>query len=310
MDGCKKKIVIPDECEISEQTVSDFLSYVEGSPRTVQTYKYNLRQFFKYMRRNGIEKPNRDDIIEYRNMLAMDHKPATVQGYITALRLFFEWTDFNDIYPNIATHVKTARVRKEHKKDYLTTEQVKMILSTIDRSTVRGRRNYAMFTLMVTAGLRDIEVSRATIGDLSVLGGETILYVQGKGRSEATEYVKIVPEVEAAIRTSIADREGVTDNDPLFASYSRRNMGGHLTTRWVSGIVKGILQNAGFDNSRLTAHSLRHTAVTLALIGGCSLREVRQFARHANIQTTLIYAHALDRADNQCEKTVAGEIFH
>ena len=50
-------------------------------------------------------------------------------------------------------------------------------------------------------------------------------------------------------------------------------------------------------------------AVTLALLGGQSLQEVQQFARHANITTTQIYAHNLDRAKNQCEETIAKAIF-
>jgi integrase len=66
---------------------------------------------------------------------------------------------------------------------------------------------------------------------------------------------------------------------------------------------------AGYDSSRLTAHSLRHTAVTLSLLGGKSLQEVQQFARHTNIATTQIYAHNLDRAKNNCEEVVAKAIF-
>jgi site-specific recombinase XerD len=54
----------------------------------------------------------------------------------------------------------------------------------------------------------------------------------------------------------------------------------------------------------LTAHGLRHTTITLSLLGGASLQEAQAFARHANITTTQIYAHNIERANNKCEATI------
>ena len=104
-------------------------------------------------------------------------------------------------------------------------------------------------------------------------------------------------------------RGTVAVTDPLFASTSNNSKGRRMTTRSVSGIVKDRLVAAGYDSSRLTAHSLRHTAVTLSLLGGEDLQRVQQFARHSNLATTMIYAHNLDRAKNKCEATIANAIF-
>ena len=187
--------------------------------------------------------------------------------------------------------------------------QVKAVLKKIDRKTPQGRRDYAIFSLMVTGGLRDIEVHRANIEDLRTLGDSTVLYLQGKGREERAEYVKVPPQVEKAIRASLADREDTDGKLPLFISLSNNSFGDRISTRSISGLVKTSLRSAGYDSDRLTAHSLRHTAVTLSLLGGNSLQEVQQFARHANISTTQIYAHNLDRASNKCESTIAKAIF-
>jgi integrase/recombinase XerD len=54
----------------------------------------------------------------------------------------------------------------------------------------------------------------------------------------------------------------------------------------------------------LTAHCLRHTAVTLALQAGATIQEVQAFARHANINTTLIYAHNIDRIRDAPERKI------
>lgn len=294
---------------VTESLYNSFLSYLDASPKTIQTYSRAIRQFMKYLAINGITQPTREDVVAFREELKAEHKPTTVQNYITAVRLFFQWTAQANLYPDVAQHIKGAKLTKEHKKDYLTSSQVKNVLGDMERDTVQGRRDYAIISLMVTGGLRDIEVHRANVEDLRTLGDSTVLYLQGKGREERAEYVKVPAPVERAIRASLADRKDAKGSQPLFISLSNNSKGDRISTRSISGIVKSNLVNAGYDSDRLTAHSLRHTAVTLSLLGGNSLQEVQQFARHSNISTTQIYAHNLERAKNQCENTIANAIF-
>ena len=286
-----------------------FIEHLETSPKTVATYTRAIRQFIKYLAERGIAQPTKEDLRAFKKDLKEEHAPATVQNYIVAVRRFFQWTEEEEIYPNIAKNLKSGSVDKGHKKDYLTSKQVKAVLSGINQDTPQGRRDYAIFALMVTGGLRDIEVHRANLEDLRTLGDSTVLYIQGKGREEKKEYIKVPAEVERAIRASLADRTDLEAKAPLFISLSNNSKGKRISTRSISGIIKEALKRAGYDSDRLTAHSLRHTAVTLSLLGGNSLQEVQQFARHRNISTTQIYAHNLDRAKNKCESTIASAIF-
>lgn len=286
-----------------------FIDFVDATPKTIQTYTRAIRQFAKWLEAHGITQPTREDIIAYREELKADHKPSTVQNYITAVRLFFQWAEREGFYSNIADHIKGAKLDKNHKKDYLTSRQVKKVLEQAKEESIEGLRNYAILVLMFTGGLRTIEVARANIEDLRTAGDNTVLYIQGKGHEEKTDYIKLMPEVEDAIRAYLKARGASDNKEPLFTSLSNNSKGARISTRSVSGIVKEALVNAGFNSDKLTAHSTRHTAVTLALMGGQSLQEVQQFARHTNIATTQIYAHNLDRAKNQCEATIAKAIF-
>ncbi len=294
---------------ITEDLYTRFIDYVDASEKTIQTYTRAVRQFAKWLSFNGINQPLREDVLRFREELKESHKPTTVQNYITAVRLFFQWTEQEGLYPNIADHIKGAKLDKSHKKDYLTSRQVKKVLEQAKEESIEGLRNYAILALMFTGGLRTIEVSRANIEDLRTAGDNTVLYIQGKGHEEKTDYIKLMPEVEDAIRAYLGARGTVEAKEPLFISHSNNSKGKRISTRSVSGIVKTALVNAGYNNEKLTAHSTRHTAVTLALLGGQSLQEVQQFARHSNIATTQIYAHNLDRAKNQCEATIAKAIF-
>ncbi|HFI0673049.1 TPA: tyrosine-type recombinase/integrase [Streptococcus suis] len=295
---------------ITYDTFERFISYLDASPKTIETYTKALRQFFNYIGVHGIRKPQREDVLAFRDDLkASGLKPTTVQNYITATRIFFKWTAQEGLYPNIAEHVKGAKLDKNHKKDYLTSRQAKEVLAGVQTDSEEGLRNYAILSLMVTGGLRTIEVSRADVEDLRTVGESTVLYIQGKGREEKTEYIKISAPVEKAIRSYLKARENVEEGQPLFTSTSNNSKGKRITTRTVSGVVKTALRNAGYDSTRLTAHSLRHTAITLALLAGREITEVQQFARHANLNTTMIYNHALDQAKNGCSDAISSAIF-
>ena len=295
--------------EISYDLCNRYIAFLDAREKTVETYTRALRQFFLYLTEQNIAHPTRQDIIRYREWLKLDHKAATVQNYIIAVRQFFRWTEQEGLYPNVAEHIKGARIDAGYKKDYLTSRQAKEILESIERDTLQGMRDYAIIALMVTAGLRDVEVSRANVTDLGTVSDSTVLYVQGKGHDEKTDFVKVAPQVEEAIRTYLKSRPKGQGDEPLFMSVSNRNQTARMTTRSISRIVKTRFRAAGYDSSRLSAHSLRHTAATLNLRNGGTLEETQQLLRHTNINTTMIYAHQLEREKNVSESRVADVIF-
>ena len=295
--------------EISEEVFNSWTSFIDASPRTVETYSKAIKQFFIYLQGKGIKQPQREDIVAYREYLSKDHKPTTVQSYLAAVKLFFQWAEQEKIYPNIAQRVKGAKLDTEHKKDYLTKKQVSKLLKSIDRSTLKGKRDYAMLSLMVTTGLRTVSIINANVEDIRAAGDATALYYKGKGHQEKATYVKLAEPVEEAIRDYLKARGRADGKEPLFTSTAHRNNGGRMTTRSISRVAKESLIDIGLDSDRLTAHSFRHTAATLNLLNGGTVEETQQLLDHKNINTTLIYSHALERAKNNSEKRIAKAIF-
>lgn len=295
---------------VSYELYTRWVNYLDAAPATVRTYEKAVRQFMAYLAAQNITHPQREDVLSFRAELqATGHKPTTIQAYITAVRLFFQWLEQERLYPNIADRVKGAKISRGHKKDYLTAAQARAILETIDRRTLQGLRDYAIFAVCLTGGLRTIEVSRANIEDLGAAGDSAALYIQGKGQEEKTDFVKLAAPVERAILAYLQARGEKDAAAPLFASTSNNNAGCRLTTRSVSGIIKSCMQRAGYDSEKLTAHSLRHTAATLNLLAGGSLQETQQLLRHSSINTTTIYAHNLERAASLSEERIAASLF-
>lgn len=304
------EIVKTENNIIKQQCFDDFIRFLDVKPESLKTYKSALRYFAGWIYEEGTDRPQRADLLKYKQHLQESHGAAATQLYITVVRLFFAYTEQAGLYPDIARHIKGVNVSKSHKKDYFTAQQVRDILDGINTNNIKGRRDAALLLLIVSGGLRTIEASRADIKDLKARRGDTVLYIRGKGRDEKQDYIKITPEVNKAIRDYLKARGAASEEEPLFISLSGNSYGQRLTTRSISGICKSRFIAAGYNDRRLTAHSLRHTAVTLSLLNGADVREVQQFARHNNIATTLIYAHDIDRDNGKCEKLITDAILN
>ena len=285
-----------------------FLASLDIRKSSKETYKRGLKRFLKWLISEvNITRPRREDILAYKDYLKTRNLSSlTLSNYLVVVRRFFEWTEGMKLYPNIAKGVKGARHSRNIRKDPLTVEQVKELLNGKETrvSTPQVKRDYAILNLLVRTGLRTIEVIRADVGDIRQESGEAVLWIQGKGCDVKDEFVLLTNETLKPINEYLETRGELNDNDALFASLSDRNKGKRLTTQSIRKMVKKHLREIGLNNKRLSAHSLRHTAITLSLQAGATIQEAQALGRHANINTTLIYAHNIDRISNAPEKRI------
>ena len=289
-----------------------FINYTDVKETTLKGYAVCIRAFIKYLAENNIHQPQREDIKAYKAYLdSTDHTAGTKQQYLRAVKHFFKWTSAEGLYPNIADNIKGVKVRQDNtKKDALSETDIKAICDSIDRSTEAGKRDFAIILLAVTGGLRIIEMQRADIEDIKTIAGEKVLFIQGKGREEKDEYKKITPEVWEALSDYLGARTDTSKKAPLFTGTSNRAKGERLTEPSISRIIKGVFKAAGYDSDRITAHSLRHTSVTMLLKAGATIQEAQQHARHADPATTGIYAHNIEREKQHTEQRIYNQIFN
>lgn len=285
---------------INQGLFADWIAYIDAKPKTVQTYTRSIRQFWRYLQDKGITAPARQDVIAFKDeLLAQGKAAATVRAYMVAVKLFFSWASEQGLYPNIANRIKSVKVQANFKKDYLTGRQARNLLESCNKETANGLRDYAIIRLMATTGLRTVEIMRADVEDMGTVGDDTVLYIQGKGRDDKSEYVKLSESVEKAIREYLASRKA--SKGPLFVSNAHRNAGERMTTRSISRIVKEHMKEVGLNSDRLTAHSLRHTAAHAMINAGENLRNIQRVLRHQSLNTTMIYLSEKNREDNNGE---------
>jgi integrase/recombinase XerC/integrase/recombinase XerD len=215
----------------------------------------------------------------------------TVGSYITSVRRFYEWTEANKYYLNVAKGIKTPKRKQQFKKQPLLPEQATALLNYYEARTLR---DYAIINLLLRTGLRTIEVIRANVGDIIFKGSQRVLLIHGKGRDEKDNFVILTEKTYKPIAEYLTIRGKVNDLEPLFYSTSNNSKGERLSTRSISYIAKEGLKAIGLDERSFTAHSLRHTTAVNILRGGGSLEQAQLTLRHSNPATTQIYTATLN----------------
>lgn len=295
--------------------VNRFIRFAGVTEKSAKTYITALRQMFKYLESNNIAAPIREDIENWRDELIANKKAAsTIQLYLTSAKLFFRWLAQEKIYDNITDNLK-SRVKQthEHKKDALSVAQSRKLLQSVNGDSIKTLRDRACLALMLTAGLRTVEICRADVQDIRYINGAAYLFVQGKGKFDKSQSVMLASQVKVYIDEYLAARKTqgeVEGKSPLFVSHANRNKNQRLQTQTISKMVKSNLRKINLDSPTLTAHSLRHTAATNMILAGVELTKVQQVLRHVNINTTMIYNNAVERMRNTAEQTAADAIFN
>ena len=168
-----------------------------------------------------------------------------------------------------------------------------------------------MIRLLLHNALRVDEVLGADISDLGTDRGHQVLTVLGKGNRRAK--VPLTPATVAALHAYLDHRATPADMEPRSGAW--RGMAGPLLSTTTGGrmrpsqlweLVRRLAAAAGITEwDRLSAHSLRHTGITLALDAGVPLRDVQDYARHRDARTTRRYDHSRDSLDRSAAYAVA-----
>ncbi len=233
------------------------------------------------------------DIIAFRRSLEeRGCKPITVAKKLAVLRSFYRFLHEAFNVPNPALCVRLPRVTDDSTRAVLTLQEANRFLTVIDTSTVIGKRDLAMMSMLAVLGLRTIEVSRCNVEDIHDVEGCAVMRVKGKGGRIAD--AKIRDDVHTAIKAYLSTRVIQDTREPLFLAIGNLARG-RICPKTIQERVRHYFRTAGIQKPRLSAHSLRHTAALLTLsVGKADLLSVQRMLRHTDPKVTLTYLRALD----------------
>ena len=175
-------------------------------------------------------------------------------------------------------------------------DQVRRLLSQIDRRTAVGRRDYAILLLLARLGLRSGEVAFLELEDIDWKGG--CLSVHGK--SGRRTQLPLPKDVGEAIVAYLRHGRPRSTSRRVFLR-ARAPVRGFLTQCAVGTIVRHSLLRAGIEAPTTGAHQFRHGLATQMLRQGASLAQIGELLGHKSPETTKIYT----KVDLEALRTLA-----
>ncbi|MDP4087673.1 MAG: tyrosine recombinase XerC [Bacillota bacterium] len=297
--------------------LQEFLSYLNvirgKSINTVVGYKFDLVMFFRFLKLYRDLTPS-GTLFEEIKLLDIDDdfirsiKLTDIYAFLSyvenqrnnssyararkvaAIRAFFRYlyTKTKVLYENPASDLETPKISKRNPV-YLTLEESKELINSIDESDKHPKRDFCIITLFLNCGLRLSELCSINISKIK----EDTLTVIGKGNKERTIYLNraCLKAISEYLRERNAMEILEEYKDALIISERKCR----INKRTVELIVKKYIGVAGLDKSKYTPHKLRHTAATLMYKhGNVDIRSLQKILGHESISTTQIYTHVDD----------------
>jgi integrase/recombinase XerD len=296
------------------EVFADFLnidvSAGDAASDTLYTYRRQVQQFVDWCDRQKINpaEVTKDDIKHYRRWMIENKKfkPATVALKLSVVKRFYQAAVEKGLIPiNPAVGIKPPREKRDpaEKITYLEKAEVEKFLEAIPQDgTLKAARDKALLAIMALEGPRTVELHRANISDVVKQGGNLGIRVEGKRN---IRIVPLTPDIADILMNYLEARqengEVLKPGKPLFIAVGNRAGGERISRRGIRLIVDNYLKQTALKQTpgrTISAHSLRHTAGTLALRSGAELRQVQDLLGHADPRTTCIYAHVADRWEN------------
>ncbi len=220
--------------------------------------------------------------------------PSTRNQRLGAIRTFFRIvatnapTAFEQCQRILAIPMKRACQKPV---DYLEREEMEAILVVIDRASLIGRRDYALFALMYNCGSRIQETLNLNVRDISLTWPAYIRFF-GKGRKE-----RICPlwnETVTVLRDFIEERGlDPTSAVPIFVNNRGQRLSRDGAALRLSKYAnKAVLRVPSVAGKRIHPHSIRHTTAMHMLRSGVDRNAIANLLGHARSSTTDRYAHA------------------
>jgi len=150
---------------------------------TISLYQTVSRQFLKYAeleQHKAIAELRLEDVSQFIPYISKYYQSTSMRAFLSALRCFLRYLEEKCLTPKrLSLAVPSSGARKTSVIPTITVQEEQDILSVTDRSTIIGKRNYAMVLLALRTGLRSIDIANLKLLDIKWKAG-TIEIVQVK----------------------------------------------------------------------------------------------------------------------------------
>ena len=288
--------------------INDFSLYLytirKYAIATIKSYENNLKEFFyfinKYLNLNkSINDFNIDVLIQVKKSdiyaylfylnLNRNNPSKTRQNKLSAIRHFYNWiiSSNNLNIENPTENINNfSNIKKKEK--FLTLEEAKKLQEVFNcKNTNNPIRNSLIITLLLSTGIRPIELSRINFEDINFSNNSIIIM----GKNNIERIVFFSEFCKYKIIRYIKNTSKYNPKEPLFLNKN----GKRISTECINEVCKKAYKLAGLGNRGYTSYTLRHTAASLIYKHTNGNIEItKNFLGHRDIACTEIYVHIFD----------------
>ncbi len=282
-------------------TESFFQSYLQNtrgaSAHTVRAYRDTLKMFFQFLadlKKKGLAGLSLDDVHSDAVLAFLSHieskrgnTPATRNCRLAAIRSFVQHLLSRDVTrAGQYGRILAIRTKKATRRTvgYLEPEEVRAVISAVDRQSRNGLRDHALLLFLYNTGARVSEALGLRAGDLR-LDRPRQVRLCGKGRKERV--CPLWPETAVALRQiiGVSESEGVLFRNAQGAPLTRDGVA-YLLGKYVRAAAE---QSPALRKRRVTPHVLRHSCAVALLQAGVDISVIRDYLGHVSVATTSRY---------------------
>ena len=264
----------------SISSFSEYLLYQKGlSQNTVDSYKSDLTKLSNYLQNQDLSKTTIDNF--FIDMSEFNYSSSTKKRMHSSIKNFLKYINENEDYESI--DISDIKLKSSKKlPEVLSITDIENMINFYNHETYLDSRNRTVIDVLYSTGCRVSELCDINISDIDL--DEKYLKLKGKGSKQ--RIVPIGSMLYKNLMQYLNVRETFLQNrgEPLFLSKSKNK----LDRTAVFRIIKKTSKNISLQTD-VHPHTLRHSAATHMLEGGCDLRTVQEFLGHSSVSTTQIY---------------------
>jgi len=264
----------------SISSFSEYLLYQKGlSQNTVDSYKSDLTKLSNYLQNQDLSKASIDNF--FIDMSEFNYSSSTKKRMHSSIKNFLKYINENEDYESI--DISDIKLKSSKKlPEVLSITDIENMINFYNHETYLDSRNRTVIDVLYSTGCRVSELCDINISDIDL--DEKYLKLKGKGSKQ--RIVPIGSMLYKNLMQYLNIRETFLQNrgEPLFLSKSKNK----LDRTAVFRIIKKTAKNISLQTD-VHPHTLRHSAATHMLEGGCDLRTVQEFLGHSSVSTTQIY---------------------
>jgi integrase/recombinase XerD len=206
---------------------------------------------------------------------------TTINNYIRNLRVFFNWLERDyTIKKNPMKKVRQLKYNRQAKQ-YLTDDELRRLISKLDKSYYSEHRDYVMIMLMIDSGMRLGECSCLLIDDIDLAAHKVFLRAEiTKGRRDRVVFFS--PKTEMVLRRWIQFKDRYVESGYLFPV---KRHGGSIQVSNFETNFKHYLRRAKLDE-KISPHCLRNNFAKRCLMGGMDIYTLSKILGHSSVTVT------------------------